>query len=122
MQRQFRLRRSADFDKLRTNGQTWRHPFLMIAVMPNGLAHNRYGFITSKRLGSAVVRNRTRRRLREIVRLSAGSLKTGYDISFIARNEILDQPYGKVKAALESLFKRANLWQSSDQVEKGTEP
>ena len=55
--------------------------------------------------------------LHEIVRLSAGSLKTGYDVSFIARNEILDQPYGKVKLTLESLFKRANLWQSSESVD-----
>ena len=118
MQRQFRLRRSADFENLRAHGQTWRHPFLMIAVTPNGLAHNRYGFVTSKRLGNAVVRNRVRRLLREIVRLSSASIVVGYDISFIARNEIVDQPYDKVKEALEGLFRRAKLWQSSDPVEK----
>src|SRR5260221_9092991 len=112
MQRQFRLRHSADFDNLRAHGQTWRHPLVMIAVTPNGLAHNRYGFVTSKRLGGAVVRNRVRRLLREVVRVLTPSLKSGYDISLIARNEIAGQPYGKVKEALESLFRRANLWES----------
>src|SRR5262249_31559216 len=118
MQRQFRLRRSADFDNLRAHGKTWRHPFLTMAVTPNGLAYNRYGYITSHRLGGAVVRNRVRRVLREIVRLSGSSLKNGNDILFIARNEIVEQPYGKVKDSLEGLFKRADLWQSSGAAQK----
>lgn len=121
MQRQFRLRHRADFENLRAHGQTWRHPFVVVALMPNDLAHNRYGFVTSKRLGGAVVRNRVRRLLREVVRLTDASLKPGYDVSFIARNEILDQPYEKVKEALEGLFRRANLWQSSVVAEKRTE-
>ena len=111
MQRQFRLRRSAEFERLRAEGRTWRHPLLTLAVAPNQLDHNRYGFIASRHLGGAVVRNRTRRVLREIVRLRNPALKPGFDVVIIARDEIVRQPYSKVREALEGLFKRAGLWQ-----------
>jgi ribonuclease P protein component len=56
------------------------------------------------------VRNRVRRLLREGVRRAIPHLMSGYDMVFIARNEIVEQPYNRIEAALESLFKRANLW------------
>ena len=111
MQRPFRLRRSAEFDRVRSEGRSWQHPFVAMAVAPNTLGHNRYGFVASRRLGGAVVRNRVRRILREIVRLSAPRLKPGFDITFVARNAVVGQPYSKVMAALDELFRRANLWQ-----------
>ena len=109
MQRPFRLRRGADFARLRAEGRTWHHPFVTMAVAPNTLGHNRYGFIVSRRLGGAVVRNRVRRQIREAVRLAMPNLRAGFDISFIARNEIGGQPYNKIKDALDELFRRAKL-------------
>ena len=111
MQHQFRLRRSADFERLRTEGRTWRHPFLIMSAAPNALVHNRYGFITSRHLGGAVVRNRVRRLLREAVRQSMPWLRSGYDVTLVARNGIVNKPYSTIMSALEELFKRADLWQ-----------
>ena len=111
MQRQFRLRRSADFERVRAEGRSWRHPFMTMGIVPNTLSHNRYGFIASRHLGGAVVRNRVRRQLREAVRQLAPRLKIGFDFTFIARNDLVDQPYSKVCIVLEELFRRANLWQ-----------
>jgi ribonuclease P protein component len=110
MQQQYRLRHSADFDRVRAEGRVWRHPFLIATVAPNGLDHNRYGFVISRRLGVAVVRNRVRRVLREIIRLATPNLKTGYDVTIVGRNEIVGQPYKTVQEALELLLKRASLW------------
>jgi ribonuclease P protein component len=115
MQRQYRLRHSADFDRVRSEGRLWQHSYLAMTVAPNTLGHNRYGFVASRRLGGAVVRNRVRRMLREIVRLSTPGLKSSFDITFIARNPIVGQPYSKVNAALEDLFGRAGLWQEEVQ-------
>lgn len=111
MQRQFRLRNRADFERLRAEGRVWRHPYLTMSVAPNTLGYNRYGFIVTRHLGGAVVRNRVRRLMREAVRLSIPRLKPGFDMTFIARNEIVDQPYSNVQRALEDTFKRAKLWQ-----------
>ena len=112
MQRQFRLRHSADFERVRAEGRTWQHRLVAMTVATNTLGYNRYGFITSRHLGGAVVRNRVRRVLREIIRLSAPRLRSGCDITFVARNAIVDQPYSTVKSALEELFRRAGLWES----------
>jgi ribonuclease P protein component len=109
VQRRERLTDGADFERLRAEGRQHRHPFYTLSVAANGLAHNRYGFITSRRLGGAVVRNRVRRRLREAVRRAAPRLKSGFDVVIIAREAIVGQPYEQITAALDDLLRRARL-------------
>jgi ribonuclease P protein component len=72
LRRDLRLRRRADFDSVYKRGRIFNDPLLVLRTLPNNLPHNRYGFVTSKRLGGAVVRNRVRRRLQEIVMASQG--------------------------------------------------
>ncbi len=109
MQRHLRLRRRADFARLRREGRTWRHPLAILSATPNGRAHNRYGFITSKKLGKAVVRNRARRLMREAVRQAHPRLHQGYDVVFIARKPIAGQPYRAVQEAILYLLQQARL-------------
>ena len=113
MQRHLRLRRKQDFDRLREAGRVWRHPFFVLSAAPNGLPHNRYGFVTSKRLGNAVTRNGVRRLMRESVRLMDSQLQQGYDIALIARTSIVGQPYHAVNQAIVATMQRARLRDSS---------
>ncbi|GAB4508963.1 MAG: hypothetical protein OHK0046_03020 [Anaerolineae bacterium] len=94
---------------MRQEGRTYRHPFLILSLLPNGLPHNRYGFVTAKRLGKAVVRNRVRRLLKEAVRLLHPNLKSGFDIVLIARESAVGQPFLAVQGAVHETFQRANL-------------
>ncbi len=112
MQRPLRLRRSQEFVRLRRSGSVWRHPFVVLSVMPNGLTHNRYGFVTGKHVGTAVARNRVRRRLREVIRHAHPALQQGYDIALIARAPIVGQPFQAVKEAVIASLCRAGLCQS----------
>ncbi len=114
MQRPFRLRHGADFDRLRAQGQRWSHPLVGLTVAPNALEHNRYGFVTSRRQGNAVARNRARRLMREAVRHAHAHLRPGFDLVFVARNAISDHPYSEIKEALDGLFRRAGLWLDVD--------
>lgn len=75
--------------------------------MPNSLDHNRYGFIVSKRLGNAVVRNRLRRRLRACV--NSLELLPGFDILFITRRPILVLKYRELHAVVRDLLHQAGL-------------
>jgi len=109
MQRPLRLRRKEDFARLRTSGQVWRHPFVIMSAAPNALPHNRYGFIIGKRLGNAVRRNRIRRLLREAVRQAHPVLAQGYDVVFIAREAIAGQDLAAIRAAVVSCLQRAGL-------------
>lgn len=109
MQPRFRLRQSSDFERLRRVGRTYRQSSLVFSYTPNGLPHNRYGFITSKRLGNAVTRNRVRRLLREAVRLLHPSLIQGYDVVLIAQAGLVAQPFETVKRILRELSMQAGL-------------
>ena len=109
MQRDFRLRRSEDFGRLRREGRSYRHSFMTLSVASNGLAHNRYGFITGKYLGNAVTRNRVRRLLRETVRLLHPRLHTGFDLVLIARQPIVGQPFAAVQRIVHELTQQAGM-------------
>lgn len=111
MQRPLRLRRQEDFAHLRKAGRTYRHPFLTVSVAPNPLSHNRYGFVTSKRLGNAVVRNTVRRVLREVIRQADVQLAHGFDVVVIARPPIVGQPYQAVEQATVTCLRQAGLWE-----------
>jgi len=121
MERALRLTYDADFRRVRKQGNSWAHPFAILCALPNGLAHNRYGFSVSKRLGGAVVRNRVKRLMREAVRTTpkeVGSLVSGYDVIFIARPPIVGRTYAEVCAVVRTLLRRAKLLASAPRVEE----
>lgn len=109
MERRYRLRQAKDFERLRRGGRQVRHPMLSLSFAPNNLSHNRYGYITTRRLGKAVVRNRVRRRLREVVHLLHPRLRTGFDVVLIARASVIEQPFTVIQRTVSDLFKRAGL-------------
>jgi ribonuclease P protein component len=82
---------------------------LLVNFGENSRSHNRYGFITPKRLGSAVVRNRVRRRLREAVRAHHPQLRQGYDVVFVARSTLAQQPYSEVLRCVSNLLEQTGL-------------
>jgi ribonuclease P protein component len=77
--------------------------------LPNGLSHNRYGFVTSGRVGGAVVRNRMRRLLREAMRGLNPRLRSGFDVVFVVRQPLTQQPLDRVIRILTEMFHQANL-------------
>ena len=74
-------------------------PYLVVYTRPNRLGENRLGYTVSVKLGHAVVRNRVRRRLREIYRLNAPRLRQGHDIVIVARSRAVGSEYRKLDAA-----------------------
>ncbi len=83
-------------------------------------APSRVGFTCTKKLGNAVVRNRIKRRLREIARLKLGSLaRSGHDYVLIGRGPSLTRSFSDLEQDLNSALKR--LHRTSHQVaDKGT--
>ena len=83
--------------------------YLVLYARPNRSGHNQVGFTVSKKLGHAVVRNRTRRRLREVYRLNEPLFKPGWDIVVVARTRSVDASFGKLTHAFLSLADKAGL-------------
>lgn len=109
MNRRHRLARSDEFQRVRRQGRSWSHPLLVLLAVRNGLTCTRFGFLVSKRVGRAVVRNRVRRRLREAARLRLERIAVGWDIVLIARTPIVQTDHRRAGEALDSLLQRAGL-------------
>ncbi len=104
------LKKKKDFDKVFKNGKSIASKYLVFYWNPNNKDKNRYGFSISKRIGKAVVRNKLKRRLKEIIRRDVESIcNRGYDIIIIARNPVNDLDFHGIKKDLLRLFKRAGL-------------
>lgn len=78
-----RLRTKAEFDRVYAAKCKAADGTLLMFVRPNGLPHPRIGLSVSRKVGSAVVRNRVKRLLREAFRLSQHGLPTGLDLVVI---------------------------------------
>ncbi len=111
MQRSLRLTGNKQFTRIRGQGKSAANRFLVIRFLPNGLDHSRFGFMVSRRIGNAVVRNKVKRRLREAVRLTP--VKAGWDAVFIARRGTERAGYHELKQAAGNLLRRVHL---DDQV------
>jgi ribonuclease P protein component len=84
---------------------------LLIYALPNGLNHPRIGLSTSRKVGTAVRRNRIRRLLREAFRLMQHDLPRGYDLVVVVRphEPLMLADYQKILSG--AVVKLHNLWQ-----------
>jgi len=110
-----RLRRCARladpdrFREVRRRGRSWVHPLLVLCALPNNLPYSRFGISVSRWVGKAVVRNRTRRRLREAIRRLWKGVPPGWDMVFVARPAVNGQPFDAISAAMSEVLQRAGL-------------
>lgn len=105
------LRRRAEFDAVMRSGTARSHRFLVLRWRHTDRAETRIGFSTPRSLGGAVVRNRVRRRLREIVRERLIAIGAGYDLLLIARPDAASASFAELRSATATLLERAEIGQ-----------
>ena len=103
------LTRPADFQALQASRTTRSHPLISARFRRTELDGVRFGFATSRALGGAVVRNRTRRRIREVLRVIAPSFQPGWDVLIIARPALVAADHRALVEALERLLRRGGV-------------
>lgn len=102
------LKRSHIFRRLySTKGLA--NSYLVLYARRNRLGRNEVGITVSKKLGGAVIRNRTRRRLREAYRLNEDLFTPGWDIVLVARSRSVDAPFEKLVGSLLTLSEKTGL-------------
>ena len=103
------LKENRDFRRLNGKGKSFVSPVVVTYLMKNRRRQVRYGITTSKKIGKAVQRNRSRRVIREAFRLLSPRIKPGYDFVFVARGKTPYVKSGEVKDALEAQLKKAGV-------------
>ena len=111
------LKENTSFRRLYQRGKTAGNRHLVIYCRRNGTHASRLGFTVSKKLGKAVVRNRVRRRLREIYRLQEAMLLPGYDIVIVARSAAVTAAFSALEASFRSVTEKLELRLPSTQAE-----
>ncbi len=86
---------------------------LVLYARKNHTGVNRVGVTVSKKLGCAVVRNRVRRRLREIYRLNESRFAPGWDIVVVARSRCVTTGFDKLTQAYLSLAEKAGILEAA---------
>ncbi len=109
MQRLHRLRAASEFERARKRGRSWGNALLVLHAVRGSDDTTRCGFSVSRRVGGAVVRNRVRRRLREIVRRRLSDLPAGWLLVVSARPQTATAPFAELTRATEDLLGRAGL-------------
>jgi ribonuclease P protein component len=109
-----RLTQSAEFDHVKKNGQVYRGQLILLGIVPaTDAIRFRAGFVTSRAIGRALVRNRVRRRLREIVRKHQCEIVDGAWIVTIARASAARASYQQLEVEWLRLAKRASILAAS---------
>ena len=91
----------------RSNGQA--NGYLVLYARKNRTECNRVGITVSKKLGKAHIRNRVRRRFREVDRLNEEAFLPGWDIVIVARSRAIDADFEKLTSAFLQLAGKAGL-------------
>ena len=110
------LKKNSDFRRLYSKGKSAVTPFMVVYCRRNGLDHNRVGYTVSTKLGHAVVRNRVRRRIRELYRLNRDKMRPGWDVIVVGRGRSAAGPYQKMNEAYLDCLRRLSLLQEEGEA------
>ena len=99
-----KLRRRAEFTEVYERGMRLRGRFMTCFALPNGLDAPRLGIAASRKIGNAVMRNRAKRRVRELFR--ANKPLKSIDIVFVPRRELVSAAWSDLEADYRAALQR----------------
>ena len=112
LQKENRLTLQKDVKQVAKKGKNISSPILNFKYANNNLKVSRFAFVVSVGISKkAVVRNRVRRQLREILRLliKDSKIKPGYDGMFYTKKSIIEKKYQDLEKTVRYLLHKANL-------------
>lgn len=101
------LTKTEQYSLVYSKGSSYTDNLLVVRVLQNNLLLSRYGLSVSKKVGNAVIRNKIKRLLREILRITP--FRPGWDIVFIARHSAATADYSQLCKSVRGLLLRAGL-------------
>ena len=103
------LRKQSDFARVYKQGKSKGSRFAVILYRRNGLKFTRTAFVSSKKVGNSVERNRSRRLMKAAYRAFEPGIKSGYDIVFVARAAIKGCKEPEVERQLKKTLESAGI-------------
>lgn len=108
--RENRLKREKEFEAVFKGGRMLKGKYVFLKFLGNGTEKTKIGFVVSKKVSkSAVVRNKAKRRMREVLRLMKDKIKDGLDIIIIALPLIKDAGYKEIEKDIVSFLEKGEF-------------
>lgn len=105
-----RLNKKKDIERVFREGKGFKEDFLILKMIKNNLENSRFAFIVTQKVSKkATLRNKVKRRLRELVRLKLKKIKKGLDFILLAKPGIEKKDFQEVDEALNKLFKKTEI-------------
>ncbi|TJX13666.1 ribonuclease P protein component [Tissierella creatinini] len=109
MDKKYRIRKNLEFKRVYSGGKNYWNRNLTLYIKKNNLDESRFGITITKKIGNAVVRNRIRRRIKEVYRLNFHKIKDGYDLVFIPKKNVQEISYKQLESAMLHILKISNM-------------
>lgn len=105
-----RLRKKKDIENVLKRGKKFKEDFLILRTINNNFKTSRFAFIVSQKISKkASVRNKVKRRLREMIRLRIKKIKKGKDNLLIAVSGLETKDFWEIEETVNKLLKKAEL-------------
>jgi len=116
--RKDRLRKNEDFERILSGGKSVADPRLVVYYIKRTDRGRAIGISVGRRLGNAVLRNRYKRRLRELMRKALPHIRSGYSLVILLRRGGVGKDFSELEKSLFRLLKRARLWQEEEEIKE----
>lgn len=110
------LKKNFEFKRVYAKGKSHAAPSVVVYCRKNNGSMNRLGITVGSKVGNAVVRNRVRRRLKEIYRLNESCVRPGYDIILVARLRSVEAPYLRLQSEILKSFRALGILEETASV------
>ncbi len=105
-----RIKKKKDFERIFKEGRGFKEDFLFLKIAKNNLKISRFGFIVGKNFSKkAVLRNKIKRILRELVRIKLDKIKKGIDGILIAQPGFTEKDFQETEEIINQIFKKAKI-------------
>ena len=103
------IKKNTEFRRIYAKARSVADSNLVLYTLANNTDISRFGISISTKVGNAVVRNKIKRQIKEILRTNCNNILKGYDIIFIVRVKCKEAPFCAIKNSVVHLLKKAKL-------------
>ena len=111
LNRDFRIRQNKDYRRIYSSGKRYSNRAGLMYLVKTKREPVRIGFVTTKRIGNAVMRNRARRLMKEVYRLHRHELSPHCEAILLAGAFLTTATYSEAEKALLALWRKAGIWE-----------
>ena len=115
------LSSNRDFSRVYNKHQSKADRYMVMYILENGSDTLRLGVSVSKKVGNSIVRHRLARLIRESFRLNSKSIMKGYDIFFVARNNLKGKGFYETQKSMLHLLKASSILMESENDKKDSD-